>query len=175
MITLVYGGSGSGKSKFAENLVLKSSFEKRYYIATMKVYSKEGEERVKKHRKLREGKGFETIEATKDLQDIKLSRHSIVLIECISNLVANEMFQEQIIEKEIVIKRVCEEIEYVSNQVSGLILVSNNIFEDGMEYDPDTENYIEALGQINQYLATKSDVVYEVVVGIPLMLKGEKK
>lgn len=175
MITLVYGGSGSGKSKFAESLVLKSSFKKRYYIATMQVYSKEDEERVKKHRKFREGKGFETIEATKDLQNIKLSRHSIVLVECISNLVANEMFQEQIIEKEIVIKRVCQEIEYVSNQVTDLILVSNNIFEDGMEYDRDTENYLEALGQINQYLATKSDQVYEVVVGIPIMLKGEKK
>ena len=62
MITLVTGGSGSGKSAYAESL-LYSCEGIRYYIATMQIYDAEGEKKVERHRKLRAGKGFLTIES----------------------------------------------------------------------------------------------------------------
>lgn len=62
MITLVTGGSGSGKSAYAESL-LSSCEGIRYYIATMQIYDAEGEKKVERHRKLRAGKGFLTIES----------------------------------------------------------------------------------------------------------------
>ena len=65
MIYLVTGGSGSGKSAYAESLL--SGFENirsRYYIATMQVYGEEGKKRVERHRRLRAGKGFITSEQT---------------------------------------------------------------------------------------------------------------
>ena len=63
MICMILGTPDSGKSKRAEDLTLKlSGNDKKYYIATMIPFGKEGEERVKKHRNMRAGKGFETIE-----------------------------------------------------------------------------------------------------------------
>ena len=41
MITLVLGGSGSGKSAYAEHLL--DGKTSKYYIATMQVYDAEGE------------------------------------------------------------------------------------------------------------------------------------
>ena len=44
MITLVLGGSGSGKSAYAEHLL--DGKTNKYYIATMQVYDAEGEKKV---------------------------------------------------------------------------------------------------------------------------------
>ena len=69
MIYLVTGGSGSGKSAYAESLL--SGFENirsRYYIATMQVYGEEGKKRVERHRRLRAGKGFITSEQTVQIE-----------------------------------------------------------------------------------------------------------
>ncbi len=70
MITLVLGGSGSGKSAYAEHLL--DGKTNKYYIATMQVYDAEGEKKVARHRKLRAGKGFVTIEQPRDLEKISL-------------------------------------------------------------------------------------------------------
>ena len=49
MVRFVYGGSGSGKSAFAEQLVVSCEAERKYYIATMKVYGEEGRRKVARH------------------------------------------------------------------------------------------------------------------------------
>ncbi|MBR1900004.1 MAG: bifunctional adenosylcobinamide kinase/adenosylcobinamide-phosphate guanylyltransferase, partial [Lachnospiraceae bacterium] len=48
----------------------------------------------------------------------------------------------------------------------------NEIFSDGVTYDPDTARYIARLGEINRALAARADAALEVVCGIPLVLKG---
>lgn len=69
MMTLITGGSGSGKSAYAEDYLLSlAKEEKKYYIATMQIYDAEGERKVMRHRDLRRGKGFQTIEAPRDLK-----------------------------------------------------------------------------------------------------------
>ena len=70
MITLVIGGSGSGKSAYAESL-LEDYAGTKYYLATMQVFDEEGRQKVQRHRKLREGKGFCTIEQPYDLDRVK--------------------------------------------------------------------------------------------------------
>ena len=57
MIVVVYGGSGSGKSKFAEGLLEKTEGEK-IYMATMLPYGEDGKKRIEKHLKQRENKGL---------------------------------------------------------------------------------------------------------------------
>ena len=54
------------------------------------------------------------------------------------------------------------------------MIVTNQIFEDGIIYEPETMEYIRNLGQINQQLAEMADSVIEVVAGIPIFIKGEK-
>ena len=50
-----------------------------------------------------------------------------------------------------------------------LVIVSNNVFEDGILYDQTTMDYIEATGQINGQLARMADEAVEVVAGIPVI------
>ncbi len=179
MITLVLGGSGSGKSEFAEALLLETDSKNKYYIATMKVYGEEGQKKVDRHRRLREGKGFSTIESPTDLTcsigEIKTSPENKAsgMLECMSNLLANEMFQKNnIILKEIVVEKIIRDIIDISHFFEHLIIVSNNVFEDGVEYEDSTHEYIKALGLINQEIAKISTQVFEVVVGIPIKQKG---
>ena len=52
-----------------------------------------------------------------------------------------------------------------------LVIVTNNVFEDGISYDAGTMAYLRALGRINAALVKRADRVVEVVVGIPVILK----
>ena len=61
MLALVTGGSGSGKSAWAEDLVLSLGEGRRIYIATMYPFDEESHRRIERHRKMRAGKGFETV------------------------------------------------------------------------------------------------------------------
>ena len=121
-IVLITGGSGSGKSAFAENLVLKQPAENRYYLATMQVYGSEGRERVMRHRQLRHGKGFETLEYPTDVADcigkIHQPTDAVVLLECMSNLVANEMFTETgTLHQELVIRKITRHLRKLFDAV----------------------------------------------------------
>ena len=96
---LITGGSGSGKSAYGEKRILEAGEMTRYYIATMEVFGEEGRKKVERHKKLRQGKGFITIESPKDVGREKVlemlrpdGQKKAVLLECISNLTANEMF-----------------------------------------------------------------------------------
>ena len=63
MFALIFGGSGSGKSEYAEKLSCElAQKNEKYYIATMIPYGEEGKKRVERHKKLREGKDFYTID-----------------------------------------------------------------------------------------------------------------
>ena len=62
-------------------------------------------------------------------------------------------------------------IKTLSKELTHLVIVSNNVFEDGNVYDNTTMTYIRAMGRINEKLAGIADEVVEVVVGIPMMVK----
>ena len=192
MITLVTGGSGSGKSAYAESL-LYSCEGIRYYIATMQIYDAEGEKKVERHRKLRAGKGFLTIESPMNVGKIRFvcagesgqaqyrqeaerkgqcsSEKKSALLECMSNLTANEMFtKDGMKSEEEIVEKIVSEIQTLSQKLDNLVIVTNN--EDGVIYDAGTMEYLRALGRINAALAHLADRVAEVVVGIPVELKG---
>ena len=177
MITLIIGGSGSGKSAYAEDYMISHSEEKKYYIATMQVYDAEGEQKIERHRMLRNGKGFSTIEQPVDIEKAVEKMEAgkgTALLECISNLTANEMFAGRVPEtEEVVAKKIVKGIETLSEELTHLVIVSNNVFEDGKVYDKTTMAYIRTMGRINEKLAELADEVVEVVVGIPLVVKSE--
>ncbi len=58
MIVFVIGGSGSGKSAYAEKRLLAMEAEKKHYIATMRVFDEEGKKRVEKASNHAQGKGL---------------------------------------------------------------------------------------------------------------------
>lgn len=173
MFALIIGGSGSGKSEYAENLAL--SWGRReglplFYIATMQPWGEEGRKRVLRHQKLRAGKGFETVERYTDLKELKLPAKGVVLLECLSNLTANEMFEKGG-SGEQVLAEVAAGVRAMREQCSHLVAVTNDIFCDGAAYDETTRQYQRCLGGINRELSNEADQVTEVVFGIPLRQK----
>lgn len=174
MVVLVTGGSGSGKSAFAEDEILRLGTGKRIYIATMHPYDEESFQRVERHRKMRAGKGFSTIECYCGLEKLDWQGDEIVLLECMSNLVANEMFEEQGAGEKTV-ETVLRGLEKLKAKTAHAVIVTNEIFSEGIDYQGDTVRYQEYLGKINQSLGKMADKVVEVVYGIPIVHKGGER
>lgn len=170
MLTVITGGSASGKSAYAEDLILSYGPGQRFYIATMYPYDEESKKRVARHRKMRRGKGFETLECYTGLDRIQVPAGSRVLLECMSNLVANEMFREEGAGVNTV-EAVVRGIRRLESQAARLCVVTNEIFSDCQPYDPETRRYIQYLGMINCQMAGMAETVVEVVYGIPLYVK----
>lgn len=171
MVTLVIGGSGSGKSAYAEGL-LENYTGTKYYLATMQAEDEEAVKKVEKHRMQRQGKGFITLEQPRDICLVAAAgKNCGLLLECVSNLVANEMFYEGIRPRERVVKKVLADIKILAEKLDELVIVTVNVFEDGILYDAFTMEYIYALAQVNCALAELADTVTEVVVGIPVSVK----
>ena len=171
MLTLVTGGSGSGKSAFAEDRVLSFGDAQRIYIATMHPFDEESHKRIERHQKMRAGKCFETVECYTGLKNVKLPGGCVVLLECMSNLVANEMFEEQGAHDRTV-SEVTKGIENLLGQAAHVVIVTNEIFSDAVVFDGDMDSYLEYLGKINQAAAQRADEVVEVVYGIPVFHKS---
>ena len=93
------------------------------------------------------------------------------LLECVSNLLANEMYQE-LGAKEHAVEEILAGIQSLRHNTKNLVVVTNEVFSDGISYDDETSKYMNYLGQINQGLAKEADLVIEVVYGIPVIHKG---
>jgi len=171
MFILVTGGSGSGKSAFAEDQILQFGDGVRIYIATMKNADVESKRRIERHRRMRQDKCFETVEQYVSIKDLDIPEGSILLLECMSNLVANEMYDENGAGRNTV-KEILEGIRHLKKKSAHFVVVTNEIFSDGQEYDKETMRYQKYLGSINQELALMADRVVEVVYGIPVYLEN---
>ncbi len=167
MLTLIVGGAASGKSEFAENLVLTLP-GRRVYVATMEPYDGECLARIDKHRRQRAGKGFATLECYRDLGGLKVPARANVLLECMSNLLANELYSPQ----GGATAAVLEGVTCLCAQCVHLTIVTNEVFSGGRDYEGDTLRYLRELGMVNRILAARADRVVEVVCGCPNVLKG---
>lgn len=215
-LILVTGGAASGKSAYAEERI-RELFQasglpgkRLLYLATMqRDGSPETDSRIARHRRQRQGRGFETLERpcafevlwTADKDKAKAAEFSrcFVLLEDLGNLLANEMYlpagrlsgaeeAAETVGKEDVdavqkIAFTAEEEEnalrrYIlapllklAEQAEVLLIVSNEIFSDGGDYDRETIRYIRYLGKLHQWLAAEAEEVTEVVCGLPLQKK----
>lgn len=170
MMILLTGGSGCGKSTYAESLCLKFPLP-RYYVATMRPYGEESLKKIARHREMRAKKGFETIERQTDVGGIVLPERGTALLECMCNLSANEMFDEAGNECDPY-EKIMDGVAHLAMQAENLIVVTNDVGADGEDYDESTQRYIRLLGKLNAALAMQADHVYELVCGIPIVRKG---
>ena len=153
MIHLVTGGSGSGKSEYAENwLTGRNKKDGTYiYIATMQPYT--------------------------DLSELEIPKNQGILLECISNLVANELYREDgtLNDLKETKEKVLAGVRRMSNSTTRLVIVTNEVNADINGYSEETEKYRECIGMVNQSLAELADIVTEVVYGIPVCIRKEQK
>lgn len=171
MLELVTGGSGSGKSAYAESRICEYNRQDPkplFYIATMYPYGEETEKKIERHRILRKGKGFETLEWYMGFEQHLKNKPLVganVLLECMSNLVANEMYMEsgagghadQVI---------LEGIRELNQQCSNLVIVTNEVFSESVPNSTEMKEYKRILGRINCEIAAMADQVTEVIYGI---------
>ncbi|MDO5336252.1 MAG: bifunctional adenosylcobinamide kinase/adenosylcobinamide-phosphate guanylyltransferase [Eubacteriales bacterium] len=194
MLIVVTGGSGSGKSAYAEEQVMAFGERQRVYVATMFPFDEESHKRIERHRRMRAHKKFETLECYTGLARVKLSgtiqaysaqeehcpgnrrktEKPVVLLECLSNLTANEMFQEGGA-GENTVEAVLRGVLSLEEQAFALVVVTNEIFSEAALYEGDTRRYQNYLGKINQELARRADRAVEVVYGIPVKLKKDSE
>lgn len=202
MLHIVYGGSASGKSSYAESFAMSLQGEGRLlYIATMYLYKwntteidPETMQRIERHRAMRADKGFDTVECYRHVEHIVAKRQDVLLLECMSNLLANEMYLEpdsddgglaetmSEVEKtgvgmsetlSPVSKKIVQALVNLSTRVQDVVIVTNDVFSDGgsLTYDESTREYVKNLAEINCALAREAATVTEVVCGIPVIVK----
>lgn len=172
MMTLVIGGAASGKSEFAEGLVLDAGNLPRYYIATMQPFDGECRARIRRHREMRAKKQFTTVECFVNLEQVTLPQKGVVLLECMSNLAANELYSPDGA-GDAAVESIQRGIRRLKSQCQELVIVSNEVFSGGSNYEGDTLRYLRVLAEVNRMLAKEADTVYEVVCGVPVCHKGE--
>ena len=200
MIALVVGGAKSGKSMFAQDLAkslnesfkidlkedldmslhrsLDNSFKKKsgnlYYVATMNPYDLEDLKRIENHLKEREGYGFNTIEETIDMGKVSklVQKNDTVLIDSVTSLVTNYMFQGKDFFKEVS-DDILSGILEIINVAGDVVIVSDYLFSDSIQYDCYTESFRKEIGIINRKLAELADIVIECSYGNIIYHKGK--
>lgn len=193
-LIFVTGGAKSGKSKFAEEMLLKlnNGKQKNVYLATSLVFDEEIKEKVRLHKKRRQDKWF-TVEAYKNFEN-ELSNFfenndkikNNMLVDCLTNMITNIIFENQNIdwdnfEKKLYIQtleKLNKDVEHsviellnVANQFENAIIVSNELGMGLVPSYPLGRYFREIAGKMNQIVAETADEVYLVVSGIPMKIK----
>jgi adenosylcobinamide kinase/adenosylcobinamide-phosphate guanylyltransferase len=169
MFVFISGAARSGKSAWAEEYALSKvdADTPLVYLATARVCDQEMEKRVLHHQKTRKGKGFETLEQDVDISKVipQLSSSSTILLECLGTLLANEMFGGKKRDTHALCAKIYEEIMLLKTKVANLLVVSNDVFSDGVSYDRETERYRQILGTLHVQLADNTDLAVECACG----------
>lgn len=168
MLTVIIGGAGSGKSAFAEAHVCTLP-GRRIYLAAMLPRDEESRRRVEKHRMMRRGKDFDTLERGLDLEGAEIPEGANVLLEDLSNLLANEIYERD----GGGIDAARRGLLHLIGSCENLTVVTNEVFSGGADYDAESLRYMRALADLNRALAARADLTVEVVCGLPNVLKGE--
>ncbi len=177
---LILGGSKSGKSMYGQNLARdiyekdRNNKGKLYYIATMRPFDDEDKVRIENHIKDRVGYGFSTIECERDIVDIldSINKNDVVLIDSITSLLTNEMFNGKEFNKNVYSK-IANEILEIGRKAKDLIVVSDYIFSNSFLYDEYTNTFLKELSYITRILTKDMDYVLECSYGDVHYHKGK--
>ena len=164
-LILIEGPNQSGKSRSAEQLLARYG-GKKYYIATMRPCTQENLLRIEKHRQQRKGLGFQTIEMPTGIADAPVEKDSYVLLEDVSNLLSNAMFEKKETED-----AVFADIMKAAARCRLLAAVTiSDLREDG--YTGETAAYIRSLNRLNEKLREQAAAVLRMQEGQRIWVKG---
>jgi adenosylcobinamide kinase / adenosylcobinamide-phosphate guanylyltransferase len=169
--TLVLGGARSGKSRYAESLIVAMP-PPWIYVATAQALDTEMAERIG-HHQARRGAGWHTVEAPHRLADaIEAAPAGGLLVDCMTLWLTNRMLAQSNIEADI--EAETGGVEAALSRRGGLaVLVSNEV---GSGIVPDNalaRRFADLQGRLNQRLAARADSVVLVVAGLPMIVKGQ--
>jgi adenosylcobinamide kinase/adenosylcobinamide-phosphate guanylyltransferase len=170
-VTLVLGGVRSGKSCWAQELAGK--FERVAYVATAQARDEEMREKIRRHREDRPTH-WQTLEEPLELSRVLIdhgAKFDLLLIDCLTVFVSNLMDAAQT-DAASMERRLDGFLEALRTVPATVILVSNEVGSGVVPPYPAGRRYRDALGELNQRVATIADNVVLMVAGLPLALKG---
>ncbi|TWT27618.1 bifunctional adenosylcobinamide kinase/adenosylcobinamide-phosphate guanylyltransferase [Planomicrobium sp. CPCC 101110] len=171
-LIFISGGVRSGKSAYAEQLVLASGALRHVYLASGLAYDEEMEVRIGQHQDDRAGQGWTTIEQPGDMAKVlaHIRGGDAVLWDCVTTWLANELYEgwEQgspCAEQSGCMERKWRELQGtltgMQSQVRLLVVVSNEVLDDFIR----DETYQMWLGKIHRWLAAEADQAFEMENG----------
>ena len=183
-LCLILGGVRSGKSTFAEGRAATHGGPVTY-LATARVTDAEMRERIENHRRSRPAiwRTVEAPEAVPEALREALTGPGVVLLDCLTNWVANLMIplpqehyedpsHEEVREMQARISAAIPELLAAYAAGSGdLIIVSNEV---GLGVVPPYllgRAYRDVLGQANAAVAAGADEVFWMMAGLALRIK----
>ncbi len=175
-ITLITGGSRSGKSAFAQRLAEEQKGS-RLFLATCPVTDREMEERIQRHRKDRQKGNWDTVEETVDIagQLRSAAGYDIVLIDCLTLWVNNLMYdasqENRVLNEDLMTGQADRLVQAAREYPGDVILVTNEV---GLGIVPDNQAarfYRDLAGRCNQCVGMAADRVFLVSCGIPVRIK----
>ncbi|MCZ0813742.1 MAG: bifunctional adenosylcobinamide kinase/adenosylcobinamide-phosphate guanylyltransferase [Pseudomonadota bacterium] len=166
-LTFILGGAASGKTAFAESLVTGAG-RGRVYLATAEAHDDEMRAKIARHRDLR-GQGWRTIEAPTDPGRAlaAIGGDQAVLIDCATMWLSNHLLADSDLEQ-----AEAELMAGLALCAAPVVIVSNEL---GLSVVPENalaRRFRQLQGELNQKLAARSDLVVNVVSGLPQVLKG---
>lgn len=171
-LILITGGARSGKSSFALKLA-KSLKGKIIYIATALPLDSEMRRRISLHKKARH-KDWVTIEEPIDiLSAIKKIRgkSSVIILDCLTLLLSNLMLRG--FNDKAIFNKIKSITKVLKDKANVSIVVTNEV---GSGIVPDNDlarRFRDLQGHANQIVNERADLVYLLVSGIPVRIKGE--
>ena len=175
-LILVTGGSGSGKSAWAERALLSQARGRAVYLAAMENDGgPEAGARIARHRAMRARHGreagleFLTIERPVDAGGAAVEPGDAVLLEDLGNLLANEIWSPDGVGVDRAEERIFSGLCSLLERAELLVVVSCDVFADGTGYGAETTAYLRILASLHRRLAAMARQVVEVVCGIPII------
>ena len=166
-LTLVIGGAASGKSAFAEQVVLNTQ-KPKVYLATAQAFDAEMLEKVKAHQVSR-GSNWKTIEEPINIADVITARAAdeILLIDCLTLWITNLLLNEIDLESSF-----AELLQALEAATCPIVIVSNEVGQGIVPDNALSRRFRAGQGRLNQLIASKSHTVVAVLAGLPVALKG---
>ncbi len=166
-VTLVLGGARSGKSRYAESIVMGLP-PPWIYVATAEPLDDEMLARIAEHR-ARRGSDWRSIEAPRDLAGVlsEMPAGAAVLVDCLTLWLSNLMLAGADLDA-----ATARLDGVLAHSATPAVLVSNEV---GSGIVPDNalaRRFRDAQGRLNQRVAARADRVVLVAAGLPLVVKG---
>jgi len=174
-VHLILGGARSGKSSFAETLVLKAEAKlTRHYIATAQPFDEEMERRIAHHQE-RRGESWTEHECPIALAELisQFQATDIVLVDCLTLWMNNVIYnQGKPVTEDQIRSQVLHLVEALNASDAKIVLVSNEVGLGVVPMGEVTRLFVDHAGWMNQAVAKVAKQVIFIAAGLPLELKG---
>ncbi len=168
-ITLILGGSRSGKSRQA--LLAADSYPRKAFIATALPIDEEMKVRIAAHKRERDA-SFVTIEEPYNLGEAIRSLPvdvDVAVVDCLTVWVGNLMYRHE--DQFLNSGEMDTFFDALKHPPCPLILVSNEVGLGIIPANAQSRRFRDAAGSLNQRVAALADEVIFMVSGIPLKIK----